>query len=101
MPEGSSAHRYRMARSARARADAPLRVESRGASLHNRMFYRPGGQTRGQESAHAMKTRTKHRKSYKWRKKADSSPVAKGRRPKRHGVRNPRKLKHLGGEGLK
>ena len=48
-----------------------------------------------------MKTRTKHRKSYKWRKKADSSPVAKGRRPKRLGVRNPRKLKHLGGVGLK
>ena len=47
-----------------------------------------------------MKTKTKHRKSYKWKKKADSSPVAKGRRVKRHGVRNPRKRKHLGGAGL-
>jgi hypothetical protein len=47
-----------------------------------------------------MKSKTKHRKGHKWRKRADSSPVAKGRRPKRHGVRNPRKRKHLGGEGL-
>ncbi len=47
-----------------------------------------------------MKTKTRHRKSYKWRKKADSPPVAKGRRPKRRGVRNPRKTKHLGGAGL-
>jgi hypothetical protein len=46
-----------------------------------------------------MKTKTKHRKSYKWRKKADSSPIAKGRSPKRKG-RNPKKLKHLGGAGL-
>ena len=52
------------------------------------------------ESTRAMKTKTKHRKSYKWKKKADSSPVAKGRRVKRHGVRNPRKHKHLGGAGL-
>jgi len=48
----------------------------------------------------AMKTKTKHNKSYKWRKKTDGPPIAKGRRPKRHG-RNPRKLKHLGGAGLK
>jgi len=47
----------------------------------------------------AMKKKTRHRKSYKWRKKCDSSPVAKGRRPKRPG-RNPRKNKHLGGAGL-
>jgi hypothetical protein len=47
-----------------------------------------------------MKTKTRNRKSYKWRKKANSSPVAKGRRPKRQG-RNPRKHKHLGGVGLK
>jgi hypothetical protein len=47
-----------------------------------------------------MKTKTKHRKSAKWRKKADSSPVAKGRRVKRHGVRNPLKKKHRGGVGL-
>jgi hypothetical protein len=47
-----------------------------------------------------MKTKTKHRKSHKWRKNADCSPVAKGRRPKRHG-RNPKKSKHLGGYGLK
>ena len=49
---------------------------------------------------HFMKTKTKNRKSYKWKKKADSSPVAKGRRVKRNGVRNPRKRKHLGGVGL-
>lgn len=47
-----------------------------------------------------MKVKTRHRKSYKWRKKADSSPVAKGRRPKLQGVRNPRKSKHLGGSDL-
>ncbi|WP_435017539.1 hypothetical protein TA3x_005153 [Tundrisphaera sp. TA3] len=47
-----------------------------------------------------MKKKTKHRKSSKWRRKADSSPVAKGRRVKRHGVRNPLKKKHLGGVGL-
>jgi hypothetical protein len=47
-----------------------------------------------------MKAKTRNRKSYKWRKKADSSPIAKGRRPKRNGVRNPRKRKHLGGVGL-
>ena len=46
-----------------------------------------------------MKKKTRHRKSYKWRKKCDSSPIAKGRRPKRAG-RNPRKSKHLGGAGL-
>jgi hypothetical protein len=47
-----------------------------------------------------MKAKTRHRKSYKWRKRCDSSPVAKGRRAKIHGKRNPRKLKHLGGEGI-
>lgn len=47
-----------------------------------------------------MKNKTRNRKNYKWRKKADSSPVAKGRRRKLHGVRNPRKRKHLGGVGL-
>ena len=46
-----------------------------------------------------MKVKTKHRKGGKWRRKADSSPVAKGRRPKRQG-RNPKKRKHLGGVGL-
>jgi hypothetical protein len=49
----------------------------------------------------AMKTKTKHRKSYKWKKKADSSPIAKGRRVKRHGIRNAKKRRaHLGGAGL-
>ena len=48
-----------------------------------------------------MKTKTKHRKSYKWRKRTVSSPVAKGRRPKRHGIRNPAKRKHRGGSGYK
>jgi hypothetical protein len=48
----------------------------------------------------AMKTKTKNRKNYKWKKKADSSPVAKGRKVKRRGVRNPLKRKHLGGAGL-
>ena len=47
----------------------------------------------------AMKTKTRHRKSHMWRKKADSSPIAKGRRPKRQG-RNPKKRKHRGGVGL-
>jgi len=46
-----------------------------------------------------MKTKTKHRKTYKWRKRANSSPIAKGRRPKRPG-RNPLKHKNLGGAGL-
>ncbi len=46
-----------------------------------------------------MKTKTRHRKSYSWKKKCDSSPVAKGRRPKKQG-RNPHKRKHLGGAGL-
>ena len=47
-----------------------------------------------------MKVKTQHRKSYKWRKRANSSPVAKGRRAKLLGVRNPRKRKTLGGKGL-
>ncbi len=47
-----------------------------------------------------MKSKNKHRKSYKWRKKADSSPIAKGRRRKIHGARNPRKRKNAGGAGL-
>lgn len=46
-----------------------------------------------------MKGKTRNRKSYKWRKKADSSPIAKGRRPKRQG-RNYKKSKNLGGKGL-
>jgi hypothetical protein len=46
-----------------------------------------------------MKNKTHHRKSHKWRKRADSSPVAKCRRPKRQG-RNPKKRRHLGGVGL-
>ncbi len=46
-----------------------------------------------------MKTKTRHRKSYKWKKSCDSSPIAKCRRPKKQG-RNPHKRKHLGGEGL-
>ncbi|MDB5352469.1 MAG: hypothetical protein JWN86_3716 [Planctomycetota bacterium] len=46
-----------------------------------------------------MKKKTRHRKSYSWKKKCDSSPVAKGRRPKKQG-RNPHKRKHLGGVGL-
>gem|GEM_PF-1105595 len=52
------------------------------------------------ELSGAMKAKNKHRKSHSWRKKANSSPIAKGRRPKRNGVRNPRKHKHLGGAGL-
>jgi hypothetical protein len=52
-----------------------------------------------EECVRAMKTKTRHRKSSKWRKKADSSPVAKGRRPKRPG-RNPKKSRHWGGVGL-
>ena len=47
-----------------------------------------------------MKTKTRHKKSYRWRKRAKTSPIAKGRRPKRHG-RNYMKNKHLGGAGLK
>ena len=47
-----------------------------------------------------MKVKTRHRKGHLWKKKCDSSPVAKGRRPKRNGVRNPKKRKHLGGVGL-
>jgi len=47
-----------------------------------------------------VKTKTRNRKTYKWRKKADSSPIAKGRKRKVHGKRNPSKRKHLGGRGL-
>jgi hypothetical protein len=46
-----------------------------------------------------MKAKTRNRKSFKWRKRANSPPIAKGRRPKRHG-RNPKKRAHLGGRGL-
>ena len=53
-----------------------------------------------EEMKAVMKSKTRHRKSYKWRKRADSSPVAKGRRAKIHGVRNPRKAKRAGGRGL-
>jgi hypothetical protein len=52
------------------------------------------------EIGRTMKSKTRHRKSYKWRKKCNSSPVAKGRRTKIHGVRNPRKAKRAGGRGL-
>ncbi len=46
-----------------------------------------------------MKAKTKNRKTYKWRKAADSSPIAKGRRPKVGGVRNARKAnKRAGGK---
>jgi hypothetical protein len=51
-------------------------------------------------SAQLMKAKTRHRKSHKWRKRCDSSPIAKGRRAKIHGVRNPKKSKHSGGRGL-
>lgn len=44
-----------------------------------------------------MKKKTRNRKSYKWRRKAATSPTAKGRGPKFRGVRNPRKRKNLGG----
>ena len=53
-----------------------------------------------EEMKAVMKSKTRHRKSFKWRKRADSSPVAKGRRAKIHGVRNPRKAKRAGGRGL-
>jgi len=46
-----------------------------------------------------MKTKTRHRKTSSWKKKANSSPIAKGRRAKRKG-RNPGKMKHIGGRGL-
>jgi hypothetical protein len=52
------------------------------------------------ETKDSMKAKTRHRKSFKWRKRADSSPVAKGRRPKIHGMRNPRKAKRAAGRGL-
>lgn len=44
-----------------------------------------------------MKSKTKNRKSFKWRKAADSSPVAKGRRAKIGGVRNPFKARRTAG----
>ena len=47
-----------------------------------------------------MKSKTRHSKGHKWRKRCDSSPVAKGRRQKIRGRRNPHKTKHLGGRGL-
>jgi hypothetical protein len=47
-----------------------------------------------------MKTKTRHHKGHKWRKKCDGSPIAKGRRAKIHGVRNPRKAKRAGGRSL-
>ena len=46
-----------------------------------------------------MKTKTKHKKNSAWRRKANSSPIAKGRKAKRKG-RNPGKMKHIGGRGL-
>lgn len=45
-----------------------------------------------------MKKKTKHRKNYSWRKRADSSPTAKGRRRKIRGQRNPSKLRVAGGK---
>ena len=42
-----------------------------------------------------MKAKSRNRKSYKWRKRCDSSPVAKGRRAKIHGKRNPQKAQAL------
>jgi hypothetical protein len=66
---------------------------------HNVPFATVQPTARSPEIDAAMKTKTRHRKSHLWRKKADSSPIAKGRRPKRHG-RNPKKRKHLGGVGL-
>ena len=47
-----------------------------------------------------MKTKTKHRKSSVWRSKADSSPIAKGRRVKRKGRNKKKRNAHLGGKGL-
>jgi hypothetical protein len=44
-----------------------------------------------------MKAKTRHRKGHKWRKRTDTSPVAKGRRPKMHG-RSIFKTKNLGGK---
>ncbi len=46
-----------------------------------------------------MKVKTRHKKSSSWKRKANSSPIAKGRRAKRKG-RNPGKMKHIGGRGL-
>jgi hypothetical protein len=75
-----------------------LRVPLEGAAIgrgpRDRVSVRLAGEGR---SGH---NRLSHRKSGKWRRRADSSPVAKGRRVKHHGVRNPRKRKHLGGKGL-
>ena len=84
-----------------------LALNCRRAVLHNR-YFRPSRPVENdrptsitlQESARVMKAKSRHRKSYKWRKRCDSSPVAKGRRAKIHGKRNPRKRKHLGGRGL-
>ena len=47
----------------------------------------------------AMKVKTRHKKSSGWKRKANSSPIAKGRKAKRKG-RNPGKMKHVGGRGL-
>jgi hypothetical protein len=47
-----------------------------------------------------MKAKSRNRKTYKWRKRCNSSPITKGRRAKIQGKRNPRKRKHLGGKGL-
>ncbi|MFO0908276.1 MAG: hypothetical protein U0794_07935 [Isosphaeraceae bacterium] len=63
-------------------------------------FWNPPGREPGLEIVCAMKKKNRHSKGHKWRKKANASPVAKGRRPKRNGVRNPFKTKHLGGVGL-
>ena len=55
------------------------------------------GVDRSKRFTRFRKVKTRHRKSYKWRKRCDSSPIAKGRRPKLRDIRNPRKTKHLGG----
>ncbi len=44
-----------------------------------------------------MKSKTRHRKGHKWRKRTDTSPIAKGRRAKVQG-RSPFKTKNLGGK---
>jgi hypothetical protein len=87
-------------------AVAPGYLEAQSFGTHNKTFRDTGRRApigpdgRSQEMTGPMKSKTRHRKSYKWRKKADSSPVAKGRRPKIHGTRNPRKAKRAGGRGL-
>ncbi len=84
-----------------------LRLEGSGKVADNRRsFARRSAssdhkkQPSSAQTATSMKTKTRHRKSYKWRKSCDTPPVAKCRRPKIRGKRNPRKAKHKGGRGL-